>query len=620
MVEKLLLHIQYECHRSQAMIPWDRAVERLSTGSSGASALQHLSKMRDVLITEGHMVPPLLGKKSVAQDPTIRGYIRDLESDKPTDTKVVRWGEYVEDRKENLQIEGVIRGSGNYRRATAGTYHRGTDKAIEKTQKATGKRRNRLPVELREDRAAAKGTEGTVQKHTKGKRYIKKEKNISSPSSSRSASVDPAELDSDDEYDPSASSKKGKYGGRSRVYSTRKYNLDVSEDENEDDDDYDNEPQEPLEVSTPQSKGRMGHNQGLQGLTPPASMEKIVKFQVGKDAIDRLVATGKIGKDNDKDTGMADAQSGNDMQDCLKEGLFRGAEAFGKDDTQYIEAPLHPLARDVVGTIGYQGMSIHGTKAQYDHAIRNGLNPKVNGIKYNQATASTVAENGSAYSLPAPPAYSPTGVPKSSSPLAGTSAGAFTGFGSPGSPKGATMAALNFNSFNESPLFMNGFGQGNTSLDFGVSDLNDARALATLADVFKQVADHTMSDSAFFSNLSHFTSGSDMFSAGSNIFPANGLPAASFDDFRRHTGLEIAMDGDITFDTTNHRNADSSVGRTSSASGSQVTANNIASTTPANFDNQDDAVSLAASTPPHYLQYAQQDGGDNKVNREWYNF
>ncbi len=71
MVEKLLLHLQYECHCEGIKLPWDKVVHRLSTGSSGQSALQHINKLRDILITEGHMVPPLLGKNTIPQDPMI---------------------------------------------------------------------------------------------------------------------------------------------------------------------------------------------------------------------------------------------------------------------------------------------------------------------------------------------------------------------------------------------------------------------------------------------------------------------------------------------------------------------------------------------------------------------
>jgi len=64
-------------------------VQRLNPGSSGMSAIQMLNKLRDILISEGHLVPPLMGKQKSNLDPSIRGYIRDMTSDRPTDVKVM---------------------------------------------------------------------------------------------------------------------------------------------------------------------------------------------------------------------------------------------------------------------------------------------------------------------------------------------------------------------------------------------------------------------------------------------------------------------------------------------------------------------------------------------------
>jgi hypothetical protein len=116
MMEKLMLHVQYECQRQGVQIPWDKVVHRLSPGSSGATAQQHLNKLRDQLVTEGHMVPPLIGKLGVPAPDAPRGYIRDMTSDDPHLTKEVFWSDHVEDRKESLIEPGIIRGSGAYRK------------------------------------------------------------------------------------------------------------------------------------------------------------------------------------------------------------------------------------------------------------------------------------------------------------------------------------------------------------------------------------------------------------------------------------------------------------------------------------------------------------------------
>ncbi|EHK98895.1 hypothetical protein GLAREA_05581 [Glarea lozoyensis ATCC 20868] len=117
MMEKLMLHVQYECQRQGVQIPWDKVVHRLSPGSSGATAQQHLNKIRDILVGEGHMVPPLIGKLGAPAPPdTPRGYVRDLSSDDPHVTRKVLWSEETEDLKESLVVPGVIRGSGAYRK------------------------------------------------------------------------------------------------------------------------------------------------------------------------------------------------------------------------------------------------------------------------------------------------------------------------------------------------------------------------------------------------------------------------------------------------------------------------------------------------------------------------
>jgi hypothetical protein len=116
MAEKLILNLQFECHRAGILLPWDAAVKRLHPGSKGNAALQHLLKLRDILITEGHLVPPLLGKRTVDLDPEVRGYIRNMMGNAPTDVRVVNWGENIVDRKVNIFNPDIIRGSGNYPR------------------------------------------------------------------------------------------------------------------------------------------------------------------------------------------------------------------------------------------------------------------------------------------------------------------------------------------------------------------------------------------------------------------------------------------------------------------------------------------------------------------------
>ncbi|CAD6505775.1 BgTH12-01262 [Blumeria graminis f. sp. triticale] len=143
MMEKLLLNIQYECFRAKVRIPWDEVVHRLEPGCSGPSAVQMLNKMRDVLVMEGHMIPPAMGN-GIQPDPDIRGYVRDLASDQASGTRILRWTENYPNAPQSLSDSGFIRGSGNYRKVlTRG----GAFTKIPRTIKERGYARKVIPEE-----------------------------------------------------------------------------------------------------------------------------------------------------------------------------------------------------------------------------------------------------------------------------------------------------------------------------------------------------------------------------------------------------------------------------------------------------------------------------------------
>ncbi|TAQ86148.1 hypothetical protein B7494_g5526 [Chlorociboria aeruginascens] len=250
MIEKLVLHIVYECNRLNVVLPWNDIVSRLSPGSSGQSALQMLNKLRDVMVVEGHLVPPLMGKKGHGDDQGVRGYIRDLDGPAPTTVRVVDWNEEVEDLKESLNLEGVIRGSGKYKRVP------GAPKVRDPSLSVPGQRRNRLPIQLQEAqrlemeekkrkksarqsayleaRAKAQGiTVAEVIEQEKSKKPLKpvvtpsKSKQVNRSRSLSSSSIDPADLTSDEEYTPTL--KKGKNSGRGNRYKRQIKKESVSE-------------------------------------------------------------------------------------------------------------------------------------------------------------------------------------------------------------------------------------------------------------------------------------------------------------------------------------------------------------------------------------------------------
>lgn len=105
MAEKLLLHLQYECSRYKIDLPWESAAHRLHPGSSGGALLQHMNRLRNMLVAEGHLVPPICQKpgSKVQVDPKIRGYVRRHESGPDTaTTRPVLFSEPLDDRRFNL--------------------------------------------------------------------------------------------------------------------------------------------------------------------------------------------------------------------------------------------------------------------------------------------------------------------------------------------------------------------------------------------------------------------------------------------------------------------------------------------------------------------------------------
>ena len=196
MMEKFILHIQYECNQAGIHIPWDKVVHRLHPGSSGPAAQQFLNKLRDILVVEGHMVPPMLGKGQQYKDDSIRGYIRDMDDPNPTTVKIVRWNEVCEDRKESLVVPGITRGSGRYPRAGEAEVL-----MVPKTENKSNRRR-RLPPSLQQE-LEEKMLSGEGSKSKRAPREPK-----SSRADKVGEEVDPAELDADDDYDPLAKKTK----------------------------------------------------------------------------------------------------------------------------------------------------------------------------------------------------------------------------------------------------------------------------------------------------------------------------------------------------------------------------------------------------------------------------
>jgi hypothetical protein len=122
MIEKLILHLQYEAELAGIKLPWDAAVKRLHPGSKEGAAVQQLAKLRGILLTEGHMVPPkakVKNKRGIEFKPQIRGYVRP-DGAGPYETRVVGWNEKIVDLTKNIENPGIYRGSGRYPRQKNG--------------------------------------------------------------------------------------------------------------------------------------------------------------------------------------------------------------------------------------------------------------------------------------------------------------------------------------------------------------------------------------------------------------------------------------------------------------------------------------------------------------------
>lgn len=107
----------YELKRAgiDADLPMAKAVARLNPGSSADSAKQRLNKRLDMLLNKGHLVPPPGGRLGAPGPEHIRGRVRDESGE----TRYVTWKEVFQHRRRSRVEEGVIRGSGQYRRVQA---------------------------------------------------------------------------------------------------------------------------------------------------------------------------------------------------------------------------------------------------------------------------------------------------------------------------------------------------------------------------------------------------------------------------------------------------------------------------------------------------------------------
>ncbi|CZR53698.1 uncharacterized protein PAC_03578 [Phialocephala subalpina] len=231
MMEKLLLCIQYECHRDGLLIPWDKIVHRLNPGSSGPSACQMLCKLREVLISEGHFIPPSLGKQVMKIDPLVRGYTRDLDKAEPWAAKIVYWTDEVDHPTESRTDTNIIRGSGKYRLATADQ----VDKVNEARERIEGP--DALPAYSSASRNSSRANGSTPVKSRSQMRNSAQKPSLSRKfvDDEEIEEVAPEENDLDSDYNPEVTKRRSRRSGvrpsRTRRPAVVEKFVDESDDE-----------------------------------------------------------------------------------------------------------------------------------------------------------------------------------------------------------------------------------------------------------------------------------------------------------------------------------------------------------------------------------------------------
>ncbi|EPE07443.1 heat shock protein mitochondrial precursor [Ophiostoma piceae UAMH 11346] len=178
MNDKLLLIMYYELARHQIEVPWDEVAHRLHPGSSGGAINQHLNRVRLDLAGKGHLVPPPIPKTNgsgFSTDPTVRGYMREDDEDTGSVKLVpVKYNHVWEDRKVNLP-DGFD--------ASAKLL---AAEAMPKPSKKRGGSRT-------------SGARSIAVPHSRAKK---------GSNSRAQAAIDPADLNSDSEFDPQVTARR----------------------------------------------------------------------------------------------------------------------------------------------------------------------------------------------------------------------------------------------------------------------------------------------------------------------------------------------------------------------------------------------------------------------------
>ncbi|TDZ37808.1 hypothetical protein C8035_v001119 [Colletotrichum spinosum] len=91
MMDRLLVHLDFQCRKKGVEIPWEDILNRLKPGSGFGSIGNRIKRLREKQLKTGYVVPPV----DLDTDITIRGYVRTAEDF--TTGRVVFYNEAIEE-------------------------------------------------------------------------------------------------------------------------------------------------------------------------------------------------------------------------------------------------------------------------------------------------------------------------------------------------------------------------------------------------------------------------------------------------------------------------------------------------------------------------------------------
>ncbi|KAI9744223.1 MAG: hypothetical protein M1818_002375 [Claussenomyces sp. TS43310] len=179
--QALLLCIQYECYEHKIDLPWQKIADRLAgeRNSTDMSIIQHINKLRGMMLDQGRFVTPLMGRKDQTSNDNARGVIKvGVDQEGRPVYRDVAWGEDLSLLFNPKDIKSFVP-RGKYKLQSPATLKRSHTQA------------NAL------DRATGVFTDPATRR-----------KNRALRGAAEASEVDPADLSPDGDYDPNETFKR----------------------------------------------------------------------------------------------------------------------------------------------------------------------------------------------------------------------------------------------------------------------------------------------------------------------------------------------------------------------------------------------------------------------------